>query len=155
MRKGNQKLHALMRVAKYTDEEKLRILMKTFIESQFKYCPLLWMFHSKTLDDRINKLHERALRVVYKDDSNLTFEELLEKDNSFTTHHRNLQHLAILMYKVKNNLAPLPIQEIFRVNSSDKANSDWVIPKVRTEDNGLDAIRYSEDLLLGIIYLKK
>ena len=37
------------------------------------------------------------------------------KENSFTTHHRNLQHLAILMYKVKNNLAPLPVQEIFRV----------------------------------------
>ena len=69
-----------MRVSKYTDEEKLRILMKTFIESQFKYCPLLWMFHSKTIEKRINKLHERALRVVYKD-SKLTFEELLEKKN--------------------------------------------------------------------------
>ena len=46
------------------------------------------MFHSKTLDDRINKLHKRALRVAYKDDSNLTFEEYLEKENSFTTHSR-------------------------------------------------------------------
>ena len=150
LRKGNQKLHALIRVSKYTDEEKLRILMKTFIESQFKYCPLLWMFHSRTLEDRINKLHERALRVVYKD-SNLTFEELLEKDNSFTTHHRNLQHLAILMYKVKNNLAPLPVQEIFKINSSDKAKSDWVIPKVRTEDNGLDAIRYRGPLTWNLL----
>ena len=77
LRVGNQKLHALMRVSKYTDEEKLRILMKTFIESQFKYCPLLWMFHSRKLEKRINQLHERALRVVYND-KNLTFEELLE-----------------------------------------------------------------------------
>ena len=151
LRKGNQKLHALMRVAKYTDEEKLRILMKTFIESQFKYCLLLWMFHSKTLDDRINKLHERALRVVYKDDKNLTFEELLEKDKSFTTHHRNLQHLAILMYKVKNNLAPAPVQEIFQVNVSERANEDWVIPRVRTVNNGLETVRYRGPLTWNLL----
>jgi retron-type reverse transcriptase len=149
--KGNQKLHALMRVAKYTDEEKLRILMKTFIESQFKYCPLLWMFHSKALDDRINKLHERALRVVYKDDSNLTFEQLLEKDKSFSTHHRNLQHLAILMYQVKNNLAPAPVQEIFRLNTSERANGNWVIPKVRTVNNGIETVRYRGPLIWNLL----
>ena len=42
--KGNQKLHALMRVAKYMTTEKLRLVMKSFIGSQFKYCPLVWMF---------------------------------------------------------------------------------------------------------------
>ena len=109
LKKGNQKLHALMRASKYMSKEKLRILMKTFIESLFNYCPLLWMFHSRKLEKRINSLHERALRVVYKDD-NLTFEQLLEKDNSFTTHERNIQNLAILMYQVKNDLCPAPIQ---------------------------------------------
>ena len=146
LKEGNQKLHALMRVSKYMEEEKLRILMKTFIESQFKYCPLLWMFHSKQINDRINSLQERALRVVYKDDS-LTFEELLKKDHSFTTHERNLQSLAILMYKVKHNLCPAPIKEIFTLNSNernfrDERNGDWVIPKVRTVNYGLETIRY-------------
>ena len=91
-----------MRVSKYMNEEKLRILMKAFIESQFNYCPLVWMFHSIKLNRRINSLHERALRVVYKD-PNLTFQQLLEKDNSFTIHEKNLQKLALLMFKVKNN----------------------------------------------------
>ena len=76
--------------------------MKTFIESQFNYCPLVWMFHNRTLNDKINKLQERALRLVYKDDD-LTFQQLLEKNKSFTIHERNLQKLAIEMYKVKNN----------------------------------------------------
>ena len=71
------------------------------------------MFHSKKMHSRINKLHERALRVVYKNDDNLTFEELLVKDKSFSVHDINLQKLALVMYKVKNGLYPRPVQDIF------------------------------------------
>ena len=88
--------------------------------------------------------------MVYRD-SNITFEELVKKDYSFTTHHRNLQHLAILMYKVKNNLAPKPVQEIFRVNLSDRANGDWVIPRVRTVNNGLEAVRYRGPIIWNLL----
>ena len=73
--------------------------MKAFIESQFGYCPLVWMYHSRTLNNRINRLHERALRLVYTDPS-LTFDKLLRKDNSFQVHHRNLQIFVTEMYKV-------------------------------------------------------
>ena len=60
--------------------DKLRIIMSAFIESQFGYCPLVWIFHSRALNNRINRLHERALRLVYKD-PHLTFEEIVRKDN--------------------------------------------------------------------------
>ena len=66
--KVSQKLHILARVAVFINIGKLRILMKAFIESQFSYCSLVWMFHSRTLNNRINRLHEKALRLVYKDD---------------------------------------------------------------------------------------
>ena len=70
--------------------EKRRIVMKTFIESQFNYCPLMWMFHSRTQTfgcfiNKINRLHERALRIVYSDFKS-SFEGLLMKDNSFSIH---------------------------------------------------------------------
>ena len=68
--------------------------MKTFILSHFGYCPLVWMMHNRRLNNRINRIHERALRLVYKDDSS-SFEELLKIDNSFTIHERNIQSLAI------------------------------------------------------------
>ena len=146
--KGNQKLHALMRIAKYMTIEKLRVLMKSFIESQFKYCPLVWMFHSKKIHNRINKLHERALRVVYKNDDKLSFEELLKKDKSFSVHDRNLQKLAQVMYKVKEGLCPKPVQEIFthidsNTNVRNNVNGgNWIIPKVRTERKGIETLRY-------------
>ena len=56
---------------------KLRMILKAFTESQFSYCPLVWMVHSRTLNNRINSLYERALRLVYKDPK-FSFEELLQ-----------------------------------------------------------------------------
>ena len=65
--------------------EKRRIVMKTFVESQFNYCPLIWMLHSRTLNNKINRLHERALRIVYSDYKS-SFNTLLEKDGFFSIH---------------------------------------------------------------------
>ena len=111
-KKVSTKLHALARVSKFMCQDKLRLLLKSFIESQFSYCPLVWMFHSRTLNNRINKLHERGLRLVYND-SHLIFEELLSKYNSYTIRHRNLQKLATEMYKIENNLSPFIMKTIF------------------------------------------
>ena len=78
--------------------------MNAFILSQFLYCSLIWTFHSRKLNYRINKIHECTLRIV-DNDHQCTFEELLERDNSFTIHKkRNLQKLAIKMFKVNNKL---------------------------------------------------
>ena len=66
-KKGNLKLHALTRCAKFMSTEKRCLIFKAFIISQFNYCPLVWMFHTKQLNNRINSLHEKALRVTYQD----------------------------------------------------------------------------------------
>ena len=66
-KKATFKLHALSSVAHYMNTDKLRLTMKAFIESQFGYCPLIWMFHSRTLNNKINRIHERAQRITYKD----------------------------------------------------------------------------------------
>ena len=111
-KKASIKLHALARIAPYMNKGKLRILMKTFIDAHFNYCPLIWMFHSRTLNNKINKLLERALRLVYKEYIS-SFENLLNIDNTFTIHERNLQKLATEMYKMKNNLSPSFLSDIF------------------------------------------
>ena len=72
--------------------------MKAFIESQFNYCPLIWMVHSRALNNKINRIHETALKIVYSD-YNSFFNELLDKDVSLTIHQRNVQSLATENYK--------------------------------------------------------
>ena len=143
-KKGNQKLHALARISKYLCLEKRKLIMRTFIESQFNYCPLVWMFHNRTLNNKINRLHERALRIVYRNNE-LSFQELLDKENSVTVHHRNLRKLAIEMYKVKHNLSPLPMQELFvdHINTYDLRNKrSWALPTPTTINYGTETVRY-------------
>ena len=59
-KKANQKLPALLRVSKFMNYEKRRVIMKSFITSQFSYCPLVWMFHNRGTNDLINNIHDRA-----------------------------------------------------------------------------------------------
>ena len=86
--------------------------MKPFVISQFSYRPLVWMFHTKRMNNRLNQLHERALKLAYNDHMS-TFESLLQRDNSVTIHSRNLQLLATKMYKLRNGLAPKIMEDLF------------------------------------------
>ena len=63
-KKTSQKLDALARIVDYMDLPKRKVLMKEFVTSPFSYCSLIWMLHSITLNNRINKIHERALRLT-------------------------------------------------------------------------------------------
>ena len=71
------------------------------------------MFHNRRHNNTINRLHERLLRIVYEDYKS-SFAELLSEDKSFTLHHKNAQKLAIEMYKVKIELGPKIMLDIFK-----------------------------------------
>ena len=84
--KASKKLHSLGRIATFMSFKKRRTLMKAFIESQFNYCPLIWMFHSGIMNNKINRIHERALRLVYSDHVSLLMNYLKKTDHFlFTT----------------------------------------------------------------------
>ena len=103
-KKASQKLHAIARISSYLNKNKLKLIMNAFFSSQFGYCPLVWMFHDRRYNNKINCLLERMLRIVYKNYKS-SFAELLSEGKSLTVRHRNFQKLAIEMYKVKNELS--------------------------------------------------
>ena len=75
------------------------------MKSQFSYCPLVWMFRSRTTNNMINKERERALRVVL-DDHTSDFKTLLQNNNDVCNHHRNFHTLLIEIFKTKNGNVP-------------------------------------------------
>ena len=85
----SNKLHALARISQYMNIHKRRMTMKAFIVSEFGYYPSVWVFHCRKLNGRVNKLHERTLRIVNQDNPS-SFTELLEKDNSTTIHNSSI-----------------------------------------------------------------
>ena len=99
-KKVGRKLSALTRLAKILLFHKMRILIKSFFDSQFSYCPLIWMFISRSSNHKINKLHEQSLRILYKDDIS-SFSKLLQKNNSVSVHTLNI------------HISPNFIKEIF------------------------------------------
>ena len=117
--KASQKLHALSRISHFMDIKQRQIIMKAFINSQFGYCSLVWMFHSRKMNNRINKIHERSLRIVFNDYRS-TFRGLIDKDNSVTIHERNIQNLAIEHYKVINGLSPVIMSLVFPIKENIK-----------------------------------
>ena len=138
------------------------MLFKRFFESQFKYCPLTWMFYSRNTINKINLLHERAFRLVYND-YDLPFEKLLEKDGQFTVHHYNIQRLCIeQQYKVYHNIAQTIFIDVLvrnnnniiiiynnnnydnnnndNNNNNKQAKSEFIFPQIKTVLKGSNSI---------------
>ena len=116
----------------YMDIEKLQRLMRAFVLCQFSYCPLVWMFHDRALNQRINHIHERAMRIAYKDYEN-DFGFLLEQSKSVPIHARNLQLLMTEIYKTKSGLNPSFMKDIFmqrNISYSLRNGDDAQLPKV-------------------------
>ena len=92
--------------------------MNSFFNAQFNYCPLIWMLHSRSNNNKIKHLHERCLHFIYNNKQS-SYEQLLIKDGTVSKHLRNIQTLAAEMFKVKNEMPPVIICDIFtkRINS--------------------------------------
>ena len=118
--------------------------MNSFFGSQFNYCPLVWMFHHRSVNNKINRSHERCLRIVYSD-SVSSFKDLLDKDRSVSVHVKNIKTLAIKMFKVSNKLT-IPLMNKIFVKRNNAYNlrkpSEFVRPKVHSVFHGKESISY-------------
>lgn len=150
--KASNKLNALSRISPYMTLKQRKVIMPSFILSQFGYCPLVWMCHNRKLNDRINRIHKRALRIVYQDRTS-SFEDLLKIDESFTIHERNIQTLAIELYKVAYGLAPEIMRLVFPCNPQGKYPWDNIFKtfNVKTVYWGTEALAHLGPRIWSII----
>ena len=107
------KLHAFTRIIPYLDKKQINLLYNTFFKGHLSYCPLIWSFSFKRSNNLINKLQERALRVVYNGYDSI-FNVLLEIANENTIHIKNIHVLMTEIYKFLNGLFPPIMSEILK-----------------------------------------
>ena len=142
LQKASKKVDVLARITPYMSILKRKLLMNSFFTSQFNYCPLAWMCHSRTMNNKINRLNERCLRIVHSDKTS-SYEKLLKKDGSVTIHTRNLQTLATEMFEVYNNLSPAIRTDFFYVRQNNynfRHDSYFAIPNVKSVYHGTECL---------------
>ena len=88
------------------------LLLNTIIKSQFTYCPLIWIFTPRYLNNALNDINERALRLIYNDSEKL-FNSILTENNVKTIYLKSLWFLAIEIYKCQNGLSPPIMNDVF------------------------------------------
>ena len=114
------------------------------IKSQFNYCPLVWMFCSRQSNNLINKIHERSLRISYKDQKT-SYHNLLETHNELTIHQRNLQVLMTEIYKIVNGVAPPIMNSLFEFRNNEYNIRSFQVLSTefrRTVNYGIEKITY-------------
>ena len=139
-KKTLRKLNALARIASYIYIRKRRTLMNSFFKSQFNYCPLIWMCCNRSLNSKIDRLHELSLRIAYSDKTS-DFSDLLEKGGSVSIHYQNVRQFATEMFRVSEVLCPEILKGLFQFRNEIPHNlrqrSQFHIPSVRTVFSGL------------------
>ena len=102
------------------------------------------MFHSRPTNNKINRLHERALRIVYDDDVS-TFDQLLAMDKSFCIHHQIIKRLLTEIYKALHNISGNSLKELlvkWVSTISLRSKPELVISSVNSILKGKNSIKY-------------
>ena len=119
-----------------------KVGFRSSLKAQFSYCPVIWMFHSRSLNNKINRLHERSLRIIYND-KHSTLEELLANNNSVSVHHNNIHAIAIEMYKVVNGISPEIMNKVFKLREEPhyhlRHTTQYLVDLIRSVFNGSES----------------
>ena len=140
---AGSKLHTLRRIRKFLTLQQEKLLVNSFVNSQFDYAPLIWEFISKSSMQKVNKIHRRPLRVVYHDYKS-TYEELIASHNDISIHQKRLTHLAIEVCKLLVNLNPEFVWAFFRSNPipySSRNGSNCILPPAQLHHYGINSVQ--------------
>ena len=148
-KQASQKVKALLRIRRYLTVEKASLLFRAYVLSSFYYCPILWMFCSKSSLRLINSVHQRALRTVYYR-FDLDLPDLLRLSGSFSIHTRHLQFLLTEVFKSLRRLNPEFMWNCFesKYTPYNLRNCDILkLPTAKTRSYGINSMRFRGSIL--------
>ena len=147
-RTANYKLHALRRIRKYLTVEKTKLLYNTFINSQFNYASVIWMFCLKKDYLKIEKNQYKALKIIYN--SGESHEELLTRSNEVSVHQKHLRALATESYKSLADINPDFMKPYFKIKEMPynlRNGYALKLPSTNSTYYGIDSVLFRACLL--------
>lgn len=151
-KRSSQRVGVLMRLRNMIPTDTKLKLFKAAILPYLTYSHLVWHFCRASDTRKLERIQERALRAVYCDKGS-SYDKLLDMANLSTLQNRRLQDIAILMYKVKNNLSPNYICSLFQIPQLRYTlrNNDFGIPRFNTVTFGKHSLRYMGPKIWAIV----
>ena len=144
-KKAARQLNALTRISNHLDLKSRKIIYQSFVASNFNYCPLVWHFCGKLNTAKIEKIQERALKIIYKDYES-TYHDLLLESDSTTLFMSRIRLLIIEVFKCIYKFNPQCLNELFTIKSSGytfRNSTKLIQPKKRTTTYGLRSVVYT------------
>ena len=139
-----KQINALKRIRVNLDADARITVYNSYINSNFNYCSVIWMFASKSNIDKLERTNKRALRFT-TNKSHLSYEEICKQDKQLTVYQKCLKNAAVVLYKIRNGTAPEYLNELFSRHISDyelRDNDRLSLPNFNTVKYGKNSFMY-------------
>ena len=143
-KKASRQLNALSRISRFLDTSSKVIIYNSFIRSNFEYCPLVWHFCGKTNNNKLEKINERALRILYKDYES-TYRDLLQYGNTSSILESRNRNITLEVLKCIKGISPPCLRALFELKQfsySFRNSVKLVQPMKKTSTYGLRSLSY-------------
>ena len=149
-RKAARQLNALTRIAKYLDAKSKKLILNSFIVSNFNYCPLVWHFCGKGNNKKLESIQERSLRILFNDAIS-DYESLLELFGTSSLLMSRLKYMTLESLKSVREMNAACLHDIFIVKNVpyDMRRAAIKQPKKKTTTHGLRSFSYLGARLLN------
>ena len=141
---ASRQINALKRLSKYLNERSRVLIYKSFISSNFNYCPVTWMFCGRKNVTKLEKLQERALPFVFKD-NNSSYADLLKRGNFLSLSAYRIGNLAMEVFKCFHGMNPMYLNNLFCKQEIKYDLRDTTLleqPKFSTKTYGYRSFKY-------------
>ena len=141
---SGKQINALKRIRHYLDKSCRMTIYNSYINSNFNYCSVVWMFTNKCNKDKLEKTNKRALRFV-SGKNHLSYDEMCKEGKQLNIYRKCVKGAAILLYKIKHGMAPNYVSEMFipyESNYDMRDNDKFILPQFHTVKFGRSSFKY-------------
>ena len=139
-----RQLNAVCRLKTFLDTESRLSLVRSFVTSNFSYCPVIWHFSGAAANGKMERILRRALRIISLD-SVSTYESLLTKYDLCPLKTYRERCFALEVFKIKNSLAPKYLEDLIKIRNvshNTRQKYSLSLPMVKTTNYGLHSFKY-------------